>query len=118
VRVLIGAASLVIIVAGLRAGAALLIPLVFALFLAVLSYPSVQTLQKRGVPGVAAVGLTVLAVLGLLAGPGLLVVAAVREFVSAAPGCRKAKTSTRRSCRASWIRPAHSTPWPTRPPGW
>lgn len=82
---LLGAASLVIVVAGLRAGASLLIPLVFALFLAVLCYPSVQSLQRRGVPGLAAVGLTVVAVLALLVGPGLLVVAAVRQFISAAP---------------------------------
>jgi predicted PurR-regulated permease PerM len=85
VRVLTSAASLVIVVAGLRAGASLLIPLVFALFLAVLCYPSVQTLQRWRVPGAAAVGLTVVAVLALLTGPGLLVAAAVRQFISAVP---------------------------------
>lgn len=84
-RILLGAASLVILVAGLRAGASLLIPLVFAIFLAVLCYPSVQALQRQRVPGVLAVGLTVVAVLGLLMGPGLLMAAAVRQFVSAAP---------------------------------
>jgi predicted PurR-regulated permease PerM len=84
-NILLGMASLVIIVAGLRAGASLLIPLVFALFLAVLCYPSVQTLQRRRVPGIAAVGLTVTTVFILLIGPGLLVVAAVRQFVSAVP---------------------------------
>lgn len=84
-RFLLGGASLVIIVAGLRAGATLLIPLVFAFFLAVLCYPSVQSLRRRRVPSVAAVGLTVLAVLALLTGPGLLIVAAVRQFVTAVP---------------------------------
>lgn len=84
-KALLGAACLVIIVAGLRAGSALLIPLVFAFFLAVLCYPSVQSLQRRRVPAAAAVGLTVVAVLALLAGPGLLIVAAVRQFVIAVP---------------------------------
>ena len=84
-RILLGAASLVIVVAGLRAGASLLIPLVFAFFLAILFYPSVQELQRRRVPAFLAVGLTVLAVFALLTGPGLLIVAAVRQFISAVP---------------------------------
>lgn len=88
-RVLLGAASLVIVVAGLRAGSSLLIPLVFALFLAVLCFPLVHALQRWRVPGAAAVGLTVVAVLALLTGPGLLVAAAVRQFISAVPAYRQ-----------------------------
>jgi AI-2 transport protein TqsA len=84
-RVLLGAASFVIVAAGLKAAAPLLIPLVIALFLAVVCFPLVQWLRARRVPTAGAVALTVLGIFAAFAGPGALITAAVRQFVAAAP---------------------------------
>lgn len=84
-RFLLAAAALVVIVAGLREAAPLLIPLVISLFVAVACFPLVQWLRRFGVPAAAAVLITVLAVLAALMGPGALAAAAVRQFVIAAP---------------------------------
>jgi AI-2 transport protein TqsA len=84
-RALVALASLVIVVAGLRATSAVMIPLVFAIFLALLSFPLVRLLQRLRLHAVVAVLLTVLAVLAALVGPGVLIVAAVRQFASAVP---------------------------------
>ena len=65
-RALVGAASAVLIVAGLKLGAPLLVPIAFALFLGILSQPLLQTLLRRGVPVTIAV-LTILLVLAALA---------------------------------------------------
>ncbi len=85
-RVLVGVASLVVIVAGLRATSSVMIPLVLAVFLALLTFPLVRLLQRLRIHPVLAVLLTVLAVLAALVGPGMLIVAAVRQFASAVPG--------------------------------
>ena len=87
-RVLLSAASLVLVVAGLRAGAPILIPIVVALFIALVTFPFVAWLRKYKVPPGLGVGLTVVAVLLALVGPGLVLATAVQEFARAAPGYR------------------------------
>jgi predicted PurR-regulated permease PerM len=59
-RVLLILACLVVVVAGLKAAAPILVPFALALFLAVVSMPVMFGLRMRGVPAVAAIGLTVL----------------------------------------------------------
>jgi AI-2 transport protein TqsA len=85
-KFLLGTAAIVIILAGVRATAALLLPFVLALFLALISFPLVRWLQSRRIHRALAVGITMLAVLGALVGPSLLVVTAIRQFVTAVPG--------------------------------
>lgn len=85
VKFLVGAASLVIIAAGLRATSALLVPLVLAVFLSVITFPLVQRLQRLGIHRALAVTMTLLAILAVLSGPSLLVVTAIRQFASAVP---------------------------------
>ncbi|MFP5379997.1 MAG: AI-2E family transporter, partial [Vicinamibacteria bacterium] len=85
-RALVAVASVVVIVAGLRATSSIMIPFVFAVFLALLSFPLVRLLRRLRLHVVLAVLLTVLTVLAGLVGPGILIVAAVREFASAVPG--------------------------------
>lgn len=75
-----------IIAAGIRATAVLLIPLVLALFLSIITFPLVSVLQRRGVHRALAVAITIVAVLLILSGPSVLVVTAVRQFASAVPG--------------------------------
>jgi AI-2 transport protein TqsA len=85
VRFLVGAASLVIIAAGLRATAVILMPLVLAVFLSVIIFPLVQRLHRLGIHPALAVAMTLLAVLGVLSGPSLLIVTAIRQFATAVP---------------------------------
>jgi predicted PurR-regulated permease PerM len=84
-KFLLGTASAVIILAGVRATAALLLPFVLALFLALISFPLVSWLQNRRIHRAVAVAMTMLAILAALVGPSLLVVTAIRQFVTAVP---------------------------------
>jgi AI-2 transport protein TqsA len=82
---LVAAASVVIVVAGMRAAAPLLVPLVVAALLAIVTFPVVTWLRAPHVPAWMAVLLTLLATLIALLGPGLVVHAAARQFVALAP---------------------------------
>lgn len=84
-RILVSAASLVVIIAGLRAGSAVLVPLVVAAFVTLLTFPIVQALRRSGVPRVLAVTMTVLVILAAVVGPSAGIAAAVRRFGAAAP---------------------------------
>jgi predicted PurR-regulated permease PerM len=85
VRAILGVGALVIILAGVRVTAPLLIPLVLALFLAVVTYPVVRVLLRWRVPLLAAVALTVVFTLAVLTGPAILIVTAVRQFGATVP---------------------------------
>lgn len=73
-RGLIVAAALCVVIAGLRAAEALMVPLLFSLFLAILLAPALGALRRRGIPtilaylivtaGVLVVGLAVIAAVG------------------------------------------------------
>ena len=61
IRVLIGTAALVIVVAGLRAASVFFLPLLLSLFLTILSLPLLNWLRRRRVPAVLAITITMLA---------------------------------------------------------
>ncbi len=82
---LVEVAALVVILAGLRAAAPVLVPAMLALFVTVLGLPLLRALRGRGLPAGPAVLVTVLAVLGLLAGLGFLVSLTLNDFAQAAP---------------------------------
>ena len=84
-RYLLAAASAVVVIAGLRAAASLILPVLLAGFLAILSAPLVRWLRARGLGVAVAVLLTFLAVMAVMAVFGLLVSAAVAEAGAAAP---------------------------------
>ena len=69
-RLLVLVAMFVIVVAGMKAAASLLVPFLLALFLALLCLPPVQWLQSKRVPGWASVlivfGMFFLVAVGLL----------------------------------------------------
>jgi len=110
-RTLVAAASLVVIVAGLRAASALLVPLAIAAFLAMISYPMVSWLRERGLPKWSAVALTLLAMLTTLLGPGLVVYSAAQEFASAVPRYQTRLTAMT-SGWFSWLRDRGIEPSP------
>jgi AI-2 transport protein TqsA len=84
-RLLVGVAAGVVIVAGLRTAAPLIVPLLVALFLSLVAFPFVAFLQRRGAPAWVAVFLVLLAVAAALAGPGLVVRRTAGQFIAAAP---------------------------------
>lgn len=84
-RWLLAAAALVVVVAGLRAAAALLVPLAIAGIIAITIQPLVSWLEGRTVPTWLAVGLTLTALLVALLGPGLIVQRAAMQFLEVAP---------------------------------
>lgn len=108
-KLILGAASLVVIAAGVRATAPLLIPLVLALFLAIITFPLVRWLQRRLANRLLAVIITMLAVLVALVGPGVLIVTGIRRFVSAVPGY-EAKLRQLLGVTVEWLRDRNVDP--------
>ncbi len=85
-RWLLNAASLVVVIAGLRASAPFMLPLLLALFIALLSFPMVGFLCRRGVRLILAVVATVLVEVGVLLVLGFVIAPTLNDFVAAAPG--------------------------------
>ncbi|MEO0415431.1 MAG: AI-2E family transporter, partial [Verrucomicrobiota bacterium] len=79
-RVLVSLASVVIIVAGLKAASVLFVPIVLGLFLAILSLPVLNWFHRRGIPRPLAVLLTILIDLMVLGGGVILIGEAIPEF--------------------------------------
>lgn len=78
-------AALVIIVAGLKAAGAVLVPFLVAVFLAIICAPAVRALRERRVPNIVAVLLVLLGMMTLLVGAGALFAETVNEFSREAP---------------------------------
>jgi AI-2 transport protein TqsA len=84
-RVLIIGASLVIIIAGMRAAAPVLLPFALALFLAILSLPLLGWLRERRVPAPIAVVVTLLANAFVIAGLIFIVSRSLTDFINSLP---------------------------------
>jgi predicted PurR-regulated permease PerM len=80
-RSLLVAASLVVVIAGLKAASALLVPFMVAVFIAMISLPLLNGLEARGVPSGLAVLVTLLVPLVIVAGILVLVGGSVQGFV-------------------------------------
>lgn len=85
VRFVLVLASTVVVVAGLRAGRAILLPSALALFLAILSLPIMLWFQKKGVPGPIAILLAVLADIAIFGAIVLLAAQSVADFQTRIP---------------------------------
>lgn len=92
-RTLVMLAALVVIVWGLKQAGALLLPFLFAVFLAILAAPLVLWLEGRRVHPALAVLVTMLMVLGVLVGFGALLTTSLAGFDRALPGYRDALDS-------------------------
>ena len=84
-RVLLTLASLIVVVAGLKAAQTILIPVLLALLLAILCSPAVFWLRAHRVPTVVAVLLVVLVLIGVFTAFGVVVGGSVNGFIEAAP---------------------------------
>ena len=85
-RFLLMGASLVIVVAGLREGATILLPFALALFLAVMSMPLMFWLQLRRVPSSLAIILTMLVMGAVFGALIMLGTQAVADLQDQLPG--------------------------------
>jgi len=79
-------AALVVIVSGMKAGSSLLVPLLLAVFIAVVCTAPIQWLNRLGLSLRLAVWLTLVVIGGLLSLLGLLLVNSFGTFVEALPG--------------------------------
>ena len=84
-RALLMAAAGVVVIAGLRAAGAILIPFMFAIFLALIGLPIVEWLCRKGVRLGLAILVTVLLECAALSVLGYLVSSTFNEFARAAP---------------------------------
>ncbi len=95
-------ASLVVLITGLKLGSSFIVPVVIALFLAVLSYPLVRWLLNRRLPHFLAIMITVLAIVAVIAGIVTLstdlIVRFAREIPDDLNSLRSSATST-----AQWL---------------
>ncbi|RMF76561.1 MAG: AI-2E family transporter [Acidobacteria bacterium] len=78
-------AAAMLVIAGLKAAAPLLVPLVASLFLAVLALPLLAFFRRLGCAGPLAVALTMLAVIAVIAGALVLVGGSFTQFTNALP---------------------------------
>jgi predicted PurR-regulated permease PerM len=78
-------AATIVVIAGLRASADLILPLLVALFLAMVVLPLMNALQRRRVPGGLAAAIALVVELGVLSGVVFLVGGSIRGFTEAAP---------------------------------
>lgn len=85
-RFLIVAASLVVVIAGLRAASVILVPFLVALFLAILNFPLLTGLRRWRVPLVLAVVSTILVNVLVFVSLVLVVTRSLEEFVTTVPG--------------------------------
>ncbi len=83
---LLGAASFVVLVAGLKAAAALVIPLLLAIFIAVLCAPPLFWLEDRRLPTPLALLVVITGVVALMTGFGLFLGSSIADFSRAIPG--------------------------------
>ena len=84
-RIVLLLASIVVVVAGMKAAAPILLPFFLALFLAVLVLPLVRWLRERRVPAAVAIAVSVLAEIAVLGGIVYLTYQAFPELQEARP---------------------------------
>ncbi|MFC3854025.1 AI-2E family transporter [Salinispirillum marinum] len=85
-RWLLGLAALIIIITGLKAAEAIMIPLMMALFLAIISLPPLHWMTRKGVPAIVAILIVfgVIVLVGTLL--GIVIGASVDSFMNRLPG--------------------------------
>ncbi len=96
-------AGFIIVVAGMRAASALLVPFILAVFIAVICAPPLFWLQRKGVPKGLAVVLILVAVIAAGFVIGALVGSSMNNFVNALPGYEK-RFSVMMATATDWLR--------------
>lgn len=84
-RILIGLAAFVIIIAGMKSASELLVPFLLAAFIAIIAAPAIFWLEKRKLPAALAITIVILGVLVVLALIGTLIGTSVNDFTKQLP---------------------------------
>lgn len=84
-QVLLSLAAFVVIVAGMRAGADVIVPFLLAVFIAVICAPALDWLERRGLPRAVAMLVVVAAVVGIGIGITGLVGTSLQRFTNNLP---------------------------------
>lgn len=84
-RILIGFAAFVVIIAGMKAAAELLVPFLLAAFIAIIATPAIFWLERRKVPSALAITMVILAVLLVVVLIGTLIGTSVNDFTQQLP---------------------------------
>jgi AI-2 transport protein TqsA len=79
-RTVLVLAGLVIVVVGIKVASSLLGPIILGAFFAVVSYPVVAALRRRGLPNWAAIAVTCLGVVAVLAFVGIALYSSLSQF--------------------------------------
>lgn len=100
---LISAAAFVVVVAGMRSAAGILVPFFLAVFIAILCSAPLAWLRKIGVPRWLAVTLVVLGLLGIGTGVGTLLGSSIFDFTRGLPLYQR-RLETEVQALLSWVR--------------
>jgi AI-2 transport protein TqsA len=85
-RLYVGVIALILVVAAMREAQSLFVPLLLALYAALIVSPAVAGLRKKGVPVWAAVAIVVLVLVAVVLLVGLLAGSSVQDFSEKLPG--------------------------------
>ena len=85
VKLLVIAASFVIIVAGMKAAESIIVPFLLALFIAIIASPPYFWLQEKGLPKALAMLIVIFAFLFVISIIGLLIGTSIHDFTSKLP---------------------------------
>jgi AI-2 transport protein TqsA len=84
-RFLFVVAAFVVVVAGMQAAVSILVPFLLSVFVAIICAPFLFWLRQKRIPGLIAVGIVIIVVLGIGASIGVLVGTSVKDFSAALP---------------------------------
>ena len=84
-RFLVTAAAFVIVIAGMRAAEAILVPFLLSAFIAIICGPPLSWLRHRGVPTVLALLIVIAGIMGIGFLMALLIGASISNFSAALP---------------------------------
>ena len=108
-RLLFTCASLVIVVAGLRAAQPILLPFLISVFLAVISFPAVNWMTGRRVPAWLAVTAIVTLMMGIGLGIAALAGTSLNDFSANLPGYQ-ARLAKETEVFLGWLESAGALP--------
>ncbi|MEE9578237.1 MAG: AI-2E family transporter [Gemmatimonadota bacterium] len=100
---LISAAAFVVVIAGMRAAAGMLVPFFLAVFIAVLCTGPLGFLRKVGLPRWLAVTIVVLGLLGIFTGVGTVLGSSIFDFTRGLPLYQR-RLETEIQALLSWVR--------------
>lgn len=101
-RVLIVAAAIIVVIAGLKQAAPLIVPFLLSVFIAVISFPFMSKLQQGGLPKALSLTVVILVVLSIGIGVTVLIGTSMTDFSQMLPVYQQ-KISAEWSAVLSWL---------------